>query len=128
MYTVVRFVGTADREDELRALGAELNALVPGKFDGIDLGVPGRFSCSVETSDGWFSHHHAIMTFLDRCRQVTGHARELGFEIQFDTAIEPEDYASRLRSKFLVDKELMQVLLAAEASLVFTFYHPGEPT
>jgi len=123
MYTVVRFIGTVEREAELQALGSELNALMPGKFQGIDVGVPGRFSCSLGTFDDWGLHHRAIITFLDQCEKVVSRSRKLGFEIQFDTAIECDDCKGRLWTPFLVDLELMQPLVAVGGSLVFSLYH-----
>ena len=128
MYTVVRFIGTPEKRAELEAVGHALNRAVPGSYDGFDRGPEGdrRFSCSLASEGDWFAHRRQIMAFLAKCGPVLDQCRESHVDIQFDTAIEPQDGRPSVVVGLLVDPELMQILIGAGASLVFSVYRGGD--
>jgi len=122
MYTVLRF-STSGSLEQLSQLGAELNAVAPGLYTGMDR-VPNRFSCDVETSDGcdWGLHRDAILRFLRTCGCVIARARQQKISIQFDVAVEPEDYESANVTGLLVDTDLSRALSAHDVELGFSIY------
>ena len=86
--------------------------------------VGGRFSCTVHSDDEWYDHTQAMLAFLDRAATIIMRARACGVLVQFDVAVEPEDYENRNITTFVVDVELMQRLAAQGVVLAFTLY-PG---
>ena len=126
MHTVVRFRDEAGRQDRLEGLGEELNRVVADTFDGVD-SVPGRFSCDISFCDSWVDHKEDILGFLDECGAVVARAVELGMSVEFDVAIEPEDYENAVATWFTSDVDFLKRLAAEGVSLTFTVYYVGEP-
>jgi|GEM_PF-6170391 len=121
MYTVVRFVIDNGDQKQLEALGAELNRLSPGLFDGLHRDHE-RFSCSIDRSDDWEEHKQAVIDFLDQCKTVITHAHELGVDVQLDVAIDEEDCENCAIKCLLLDVEFLQRLSAYGVSFVFSIY------
>ena len=91
MYTVVRFVNDQDAESNLTLIGQKINSVSPGTFTGLDR-VDGRFSISVCSTAIWEDHVVAMVGFLQKHADTIKVAIAANMYIEFDVAIEPEDY------------------------------------
>ena len=93
-------------------------------FDGLDRPI-GRFSCSVFAASDWNAHVEAMIAFLDQFQEIIRDAHALGIEVEFDAAIDPEDYACH-KLYFDVDLplKLVQQLGAHQVSINITYYLP----
>lgn len=124
MYTVVRFMGSSESNDELKPIEECVRAMHTVTFDGFDH-VPGRFSCDIAEGGDWWSHHEAILKFLKEYSDKLSNDRYEGITVQIDVALDESDWSDRRISSFLMDLELMQELVNAQIDLVFSFYDCG---
>jgi len=124
MYTVVRFYAGNDCCETLESLGARLNTLRSGLFQGLDH-VSSRFSCDIAKGGDWRIHRQAISSFIKDFESEFKRARTNGFDIEFDTAIAPEDCGDASFMCVHVDLELLRQLAECGIIMEFTLYCMG---
>lgn len=90
MYTVIRFVGASELQEELLAVGAQMNVVQPGVYEGPRARGDG-FACDVSSDASWIEHESAIIRFLRDFATSVERAIALGARVEIDTAIEPQD-------------------------------------
>ncbi len=122
MYTVARFVDDEEKAlNVLEKLGRQMNGLIPGFFTGFDR-AGGRFSGVLEEGEDWSDHLDAIAAFLDKCAGAISDARNAGFSIEIDSAIEHEDYEDSPVTSFLLTSDVMEKMSARDVTFVFSVY------
>jgi hypothetical protein len=123
MYTVLRFSGSAEALDEI---GRRANLAHPGIYQGHpDRGVPNRISCEIATSDDWALHCHEIEDSVIQLRPVVEYARQIGFDLMIDIAVDNNDYKSRWITSFPFDTQWLQFLCDHGLRLCLTIYGDG---
>jgi|LSQX01.1.fsa_nt_gb hypothetical protein len=122
MYSVLRFAGHADKLEEL---GQAVNSLVPGLYNGPDR-RGGRFSCAISEGDTWEQHSDAIQRVLEQLTPAIKAGLSVGFIIQIDVAIEPEDYNERWITELSLSSDMVRVLGEHRIRLNISIYGQGE--
>ena len=127
MFNVLRFHDSTEAID-IAQFGLKLNELVPGLYDGLDRKSSHRFSCSVCSDDGWPLQRQAMIDTLHKSSAVIRDALAKGVGIQFDLAIDPEDYGKAWLTEVWLDLELLYHLQAHQVEFVMSIYGSGEIT
>jgi len=94
MYTVARFIGKKVEPSVLTEIQKHLKQRMPSTFES-DQGK-NHLSCSISRSASWKDHESAAMIFLTQCSEIIRSAIKRGLVVQFDIALQPEDYEGRL--------------------------------
>lgn len=118
MYSVLRFRGPAAQFD---ALGAQVNAIMPGAYDGPDR-VGGRFSLSLSQDPIWNEHRRQVGERLQQLASVIQTAACQGFAFELDLAIDREDLANRLALGLTFDQAVLRQLNDLGIELTLTIY------
>lgn len=118
MHSVLRFRGPAEQLD---ALGAQINAIVPGAYDGPDR-VGGRFSLSMSQEPIWSEHRRQVGDRLQQLASVIRPAACQGFTLELDLAIDREDLEHRLALGLTLDQAVLRQLNDLRIELTLTIY------
>ena len=122
MYTVVRFQSDSPDPGSLISAGQALNARRPGMFDGLDC-VEGRMSCSICQDRSWDTHVSEMQLFLNDFDALITEARKRSIRIEFDVAIDAEDYSGgKTYLSFRLPSELINLLAVKTVSIMITYY------
>lgn len=90
MYTVIRFLGGADRLSMLMKTGEEMNAIRNGVYVGPRKPGDG-FSCEICSDKSWKNHQIAILAFISDFGKLIKKSVDAGVSVTIDIAVEPED-------------------------------------
>lgn len=118
MHSVLRFRGPTDQLD---AFGAQVNAIVPGAYDGPDR-AGGRFSLSMSQEPIWSEHRRQVGDRLQQLASVIQAAACQGFTLELDLAIDREDLANRLALGLTFDQAVLRQLNDLGIELTLTIY------
>jgi len=121
MYTVIRFQAQKRNAKSLQQVAGILKRIDGSLFEGLDH-VPNRFSCSVCEGGTWAKHERAIARFLRKCNLALQKAAVSKVSVDFDVAIEPEDFSKRAYIETFLAPRLLQRLAERRVGLVFTYY------
>ncbi len=119
MYTVLRFCGLSD--DNIQSLGQQIEALLPGRFDGADIACPNRVSICLADEDEWGLHIESLMEKLALLDEVIATMRNADRAIELDIAVEPEDYDSLL-SELVFPIVFLEFLVSRKIRLRASIY------
>ena len=125
MYTVLRFESQVAGLEQLTLFGDSLNEVREGFFTGLDR-IGGRFSCSVCEDDDWEKHVSAMNEILDVFQKSLVNAKDNKIEVEFDVAIEPEDYDQRFCLSMPVAPILLKHMADEGVGLTFSCYAPQQ--
>jgi hypothetical protein len=125
MYTVASFLGFAS-QDEILAIGAEMNALQDSVFTG-PLPRGRGFSSEVCHGAGWAAHGRAIGEFLARFKDPIARMVDRGVSAAIDIAVEPTDVqAARVLVGLVLSPALSSALGSAKVALLISVYRGEE--
>ena len=92
MYSIIRFTSGQASIPHLEAIGASLNRIEAGIFQGIRRKGDG-FAVNLSSSSDWLDHLEALAEFISRFGSSVREATNSGARVTFDAAIEPNDRA-----------------------------------
>jgi hypothetical protein len=84
--------------------------------------VGDRFSVSVHSNGSWSDHRAAIIEFIQEFKGVIQRAKAEDIRLEFDVAIEPEDYNSGIYLSIALDTDFLRALVRREVGLMLTYY------
>lgn len=93
MYTVIRFETSPEHKDSARQLGEKMNTIKFGVYEGLNYWKSG-FACSLSTDDSWDVHKREIHEFFFNFGKQIHEAKEMGFSVTCDVAVNSEDRQS----------------------------------
>ena len=124
MYSVVRFTIEKSQVKELLEIGAAMNDVEAGVFDGPRRAGDG-FACDIESSDDWIDHVEEVEDFVGVHAASIRAAVALGATVAFDVAIDPEDQAAVKHALVLgAPVGFMKKLADLGVALEITIYKP----
>ena len=127
MFCVLRFNDSTESINT-EQLGTRLNELVPGLYTGPDRKFPHRFSCTVSSDNSWAAQRQSMFDTLKKSSAIIHEARSKGVNIEFDLAIDSDDYGKAWLTEVSVDLDLLNLLHEHEVELVMSIYGNGDDT
>jgi hypothetical protein len=79
-------------------------------------------SLSVSTASDWSDHEKAIVAFIQKYEVGIALAKSKGIAIEFDVAIEPEDYQKKTLFGLQLSRGLVDTLAKLQASIDISIY------
>jgi hypothetical protein len=121
MYSVIRFHKPPGSSLALAGLGRMIEAVQPGSYRGPDRDES-RCSCSLSRSSPWPVHEAEVLKMLSSLDGVIREARENGYEVGIDIALEPEDREGQAYDTVEFSQELLDKVVGQSIRVALTVY------